>query len=156
VTKALLPFQTLWVSPIPGGAVLTVCTTLLNLFQCRHAGAASILSVSQIFQVVNPTLVSVHATELVNAAMVDKKTLARKFAILGLAIFLAPKLVTTAMPTVHNLHNLPELQMLGIGSASEYVGVSRALYEAYCGGLPRLPLFMEHFLCCSSTILNGG
>jgi hypothetical protein len=134
VSKALLPFfEALWLSPILGGAVLIVYTTLLNVFQCRHAGAASILSISQLLQVVNPTLVSVHATELVNAVMVDRKNLVRNFAIQGLATFLVPKLVTTA---VSPLHNLPELQMLGIGSAPEYVGVSGALYEAYCGGLP--------------------
>jgi len=49
-------------------------------------------STSQILQAVDPTLVSVHATELVNAAMVDERHLARNFAILGLATSLHRRL----------------------------------------------------------------
>jgi hypothetical protein len=129
MAMVLLPFfETPWLSPIPGGGVLTVSTTLTDHLHFRHAGAASILSISEILQVVNPTLVSVHATELVNVPMVDRKNLARNFAILGLATFCVPKFVTTAMSTHYNLH---EPQMLGIGSAPESLGVIWALYGLY-------------------------
>jgi hypothetical protein len=137
VDNVLLPFfEALWLSIIPGGAVLTVYTALPNLFQCHHAGAASILSISRILQVVNPTLVSVHATKLVHATTVGRKNLARKFATLGLATFLVPKHVTTTMPPLHDLHNLHQFQIPGTGCAPESVSLIRALYGVYLCSLP--------------------